>query len=128
MYVEVMCTANCEGFYGTPSAQILTCTATKIYVYIRSTHPYLLHCYILAWQPSVGWLFDITSTVVDAHRAECCSTKYETILKSIYTQAKMMANPPTYLQLKNVLLKTKLGRMYHDFHMYTWPKNLFNFI
>ena len=38
-----MCTAYCEGFYGTPSAQILMCTATKIYVYIRSTHPYLLH-------------------------------------------------------------------------------------
>ena len=30
-----MCTANYDGFYGTPSAQILMCTATKIYVYIR---------------------------------------------------------------------------------------------
>ena len=33
-FAEVMCTANCEGFYGTPSAQILMCTATKLYVYI----------------------------------------------------------------------------------------------
>ena len=41
-----MCTAKREGFYGTPSAQILMCTATKSYVYIRSSHPYLLHWYL----------------------------------------------------------------------------------
>ena len=51
-----MCTANCEGFYGTPLAQILMCSATKICVYISSTHPYLLH-----WL-SVQWKADIWTT------------------------------------------------------------------
>ena len=55
-----MCTANCEGFYGTPSAQIFMCTATKIYVYIRSSHPYLLH-----WYNSRRWIgFTTLLTVV----------------------------------------------------------------
>ena len=32
-----MCTANCEGFYGTPSAQIFKCTATKLCVHTQYT-------------------------------------------------------------------------------------------
>ena len=74
-----MCTANCEGFYGTPSARIFMCTATKIYIYIHITHPYLLHCSqreLLGVSPSSRFiletscigLIDISITICNNHR------------------------------------------------------------
>ena len=59
-FAIVMCTANCEGFYGTPSTQIFMFTATKSYVYICSTYPYLLHCectsYLRYWFNMTLWV------------------------------------------------------------------------